>query len=311
MEESCNASTVKRAIAEKLKMVITNLIGGLGNQMFQYAAGRALSLEYGVPLRLDGSGFAAYDLHQGFELGRVFKGAFEIADEADVRSILGWQYSPVIRRVVSRSSMAAFRRNSLVIEPHFHYWHGIKDVPDDCYLTGYWQSENYFLKAAEQIREDFSFRPLLENKNADLAKEISSSNAVSLHVRRGDYINVSKNVAVYETCSLDYYRLAIQHVVGIVKKPQLFVFSDDIEWVKANLKTEHPCIYVDHNHGSESYNDMRLMSQCRHNIIANSSFSWWGAWLNPNPDKIVVAPKRWFANGTDTRDLIPQSWVRL
>ena len=292
-------------------MVITNLIGGLGNQMFQYAAGRALSLECGVPLRLDVSGFAAYDLHQGFELGRIFEGVFEIADEADVRSILGWQYSPVIQRVVSHSSMAAFRRKALVIEPHFHYWHGIKDVPDDCCLTGYWQSENYFLRAAKQIREDFSFRPLLGNQNADIAKQITQTNAVSLHVRRGDYINISKNVAVYETCSLDYYRSAIQYVAERMRKLQLFVFSDDINWVKDNLKTDYPCIYVDHNHGSESYNDMHLMSMCRHHIIANSSFSWWGAWLNHNPDKIVVAPTRWFANGTDTRDLIPQSWVRL
>ena len=311
MEESCNASTVKRAIAEKLKMVITNLIGGLGNQMFQYAAGRALSLEYGVPLHLDVSGFAAYDLHQGFELGRVFKGVFEIADAADVRSILGWQYSPVIRRVVSRSSMAVFRHNALVVEPHFHYWHGIKDVPSDCYLTGYWQSEKYFLNFAGQIRDDFSFSPMLEKQNTDLAKEIISSNAVSLHVRRGDYINNSKNVATYETCSLEYYQTAIQYVTERMLKPRFFVFSDDIDWVKKHLKIDYPCIYVDHNHGAESYNDMRLMSMCRHNIIANSSFSWWGAWLNPSTDKIVAAPKRWFAKETNTQDLIPKNWVRV
>lgn len=311
MEKSCNASAAKRAIAEKLKMVITNLIGGLGNQMFQYAAGRALSLEYGVPLRLDVSGFAAYDLHQGFELNRVFKGAFEIADEADVRSILGWQYSPVIRRVVPRSSMAVFRSKKFIVEPCFNYWDGIKHVQSDCYLTGYWQSEKYFLNFAGQIRDDFSFSPLLEKQNADLAKEITSSNAVSLHVRRGDYINISKNVATYETCSLEYYRTAIQSVTERVKNTRFFVFSDDIDWVKSNLKIDYPCIYVDHNQGAESYNDMRLMSMCQHHIIANSSFSWWGAWLNPSTDKIVVAPKRWFSKETNTQDLIPQSWVRV
>ncbi len=292
-------------------MVITNLIGGLGNQMFQYAAGRALSLECGVPLRLDVSGFAAYDLHQGFELGRIFEGVFEIADESDERSILGWQYFPLIRRIVSRPNMSALRCKGFVLEPHFYYWLGIKEASGNCYLKGYWQSEKYFLKVAKQIREDFSFRPLLENQNADIAKQITQTNAVSLHVRRGDYINISKNVAVYETCSLDYYRSAIQYVADRMENPKFFIFSDDIDWVKDNLKTDYPSIYVDHNHGSESYNDMHLMSMCRHHIIANSSFSWWGAWLNPNPDKIVIAPKRWFVNETNTQDLIPLNWVRL
>ena len=292
-------------------MVITNLIGGLGNQMFQYAAGRALSLECGVPLRLDVSGFAAYDLHQGFELGTIFNGAFDISDEADVRGILGWQYAHSIRRVVFRSSMALFRRKGFVVEPHFHYWHGIKEVPCDCYITGYWQSEKYFSKFSEQIREDFIFRLQLVKQNADLAKQITQTNAVSLHVRRGDYVNNPITTATHGLCSLDYYRAAIQYVSERVKKPQFFVFSDDIDWVKHNLKIEFPCIYVDHNQGAESYNDMRLMSLCQHHIVANSSFSWWGAWLNPSLCKIVVAPKQWFANQNDVCDLLPKGWVKL
>lgn len=292
-------------------MIISHIIGGLGNQMFQYAAGRALSLECGVPLRLDVSGFAAYGLHQGFELERIFNCAIEIADEADVRSILGWQYSPVIRRVVSRPGMAALRRKGFVIEPHFHYWHGIKDVPGDCYLAGYWQSEKYFSKVAEQIRDDFTFRPPLKNQNAGLAKKITRSNAVSLHVRRGDYAKNPKTTATHGLCSLDYYRAAIRHIADRVEQPCFFIFSDDITWVKDNLKIDFSCQYVEHNHGAESYNDMRLMSLCHHHIIANSSFSWWGAWLNLNPDKIVIAPENWFANDTNTQDLIPQSWVRL
>lgn len=292
-------------------MVISQLIGGLGNQMFQYAAGRAVSLELGVPLRLDVSGFANYGLHQGFELKRIFNCAAEIATDNDVRNILGWQASPSVRRVVSRPRMAMFRRKANVIEPHFNYWHGINKTSPDCYLDGYWQSEKYFSGVAAQIREDFSFRLPMDSQNAELAKQISQVNAVSLHVRRGDYANNPKTTATHGLCSLDYYREAIQHISKEVQKPYFFIFSDDIAWVKSNLKTDFPCEYVDHNQGAESYNDMRLMGLCQHHIIANSSFSWWGAWLNPNDDKIVIAPNHWFANETKTQDLIPKSWISL
>lgn len=292
-------------------MVITNLIGGLGNQMFQYAAGRALSLERGIPLRLDISDFANYELHQGFELQRVFNCTADIANETDVRRTLGWQFMSSVRRVVSRSSMAALRRKAFVIEPHFHYWPGIKNVPSDCYLMGYWQSEKYFLAAAAQIRKDFSFRSPLEHANSEFSKQIDQTCAVSLHVRRGDYVHNSKTAATYELCSLDYYNASIRHVAERVHNPNFFIFSDDITWAKSNLKIDYPSQYVEHNHGAGSYNDMRLMSLCKHNIIANSSFSWWGAWLNPSFEKIVVAPKQWFASQTDLRDLFPKDWVTL
>jgi len=164
---------------------------------------------------------------------------------------------------------------------------------------------------ASQIRADFTFQLPLENKNAELAKQINQVSAVSLHVRRGDYANNPKTTATHGLCSLDYYRAAIRHVSDRIEQPYFFIFSDDIGWVKDNLKMDFPCQYVDHNQGAESYNDMRLMSMCKHHIIANSSFSWWGAWLNPNVEKTVIAPKLWFANATNTQDLIPQSWVKL
>lgn len=292
-------------------MVISNLIGGLGNQMFQYAAGRAHSLARDLPLRLDISGFATYSLHQGFELQRIFNCAADIADQTDKNGILGWQLLPGIRQVVSRPSMSAFRLKGFVLEPHFHYWNGIKKITSNCYLSGYWQSEKYFLVIAEQIRKDFLFRLPLEHANSELAKQIDKTCAVSLHIRRGDYVHNSKTAATYELCSLDYYNASIRHVVERLQNPYFFIFSDDIAWAKNNLKINCKFQYVEHNQGVDSYNDMRLMSLCKHNIIANSSFSWWGAWLNTNSEKIVIAPKRWFANEINTQDLIPQSWVRL
>lgn len=292
-------------------MVISNIIGGLGNQMFQYAAGRALSLERGQSLRLDVSGFAGYALHQGFELQRVFDCQAEIATEADVRDVLGWQFSSGIRRVLIRPSMAVFRRHGFVVEPHFHYWPEIKHVPQNCYLVGYWQSEKYFRDVATDIRADFIFKSPLANRNAELAGQIAQVNAVSLHVRRGDYANSPKTAATHGLCPLDYYRAAIQHIAERVDQPYFFIFSDDPFWARENLKIKFPCQYVDHNQGAESYNDMHLMSMCKHHIIANSSFSWWGAWLNPDPEKIVVAPKKWFANGNNVKDLFSQGWVTL
>lgn len=135
---------------------------------------------------------------------------------------------------------------------------------------------------------------------------------MSLHVRRGDYVSDARTHATLGVCSLDYYRAAVRYIADHVEAPEFFVFSDDIAWAQANLELGHPCHYVDHNRGAESYNDMRLMSLCRHHIIANSSFSWWGAWLNPRADKVVVAPARWFAGGNRVvDDLFPPGWVRL
>ena len=292
-------------------MVITNLIGGLGNQMFQYAAGRALSLERGQTLRLDVSGFSGYGLHQGFELQRVFNCTAEIADPSEIDRLLGWQSLPMVRRLMVRPGFACFRRDAFVVEPHFQYWRGIMDVPADSYLSGYWQSEKYFKQVAKTIRSDFSFKPPLNRANADLADQIGQVNAISLHVRRGDYAKNPKTTATHGLCPLEYYQSAIKYVTDRVENPSFYIFSDDPSWVRENMKLDFPCHYVDHNKGAESYNDMRLMSMCKHHIIANSSFSWWGAWLNPAQDKIVVAPRKWFANGNDATDLFPPEWTLL
>lgn len=279
--------------------------------MFQYAAGRSLALERGQPFRQDVSGFTGYALHQGFELQRVFNIPVGIANETEVRSILGWQSLPQVQRFMARSGMAVFRRRGFVVEPYFHYWPEIKNVPTDCYLRGYWQSEKYFHDVASVIRNDFTFKNPLTRQNAELAVQIGQENAVSLHVRRGDYVKNPKTTATHGLCSLDYYQAAIRYICDRVEQPYFFIFSDDIAWVKKHLKMNLPCRYVDHNHGAESYNDMHLMSLCRHCIIANSSFSWWGAWMNRYVDKIVVVPQRWFANHNNVKDLFPSGWVPL
>lgn len=292
-------------------MVIVNLIGGLGNQMFQYAAGRALTLARGEPLHVDVAGLGGGGPRQ-FELPRIFRCVAEIASEDEVRRTLGWQAAPIAKRILARPEFAAMRVRGFIVEPHFHYWPGIRGVPVTAYLQGYWQSEKYFSDAAAAVRAEFRFRRPLSEVNAALAERIGGCAAVSLHVRRGDYVSNPKARAFHGFCSVDYYRAAIRLVAERVAGPEFFVFSDNITWVRENLDIGFPCHYVEHNRGAESYNDMRLMSLCKHHIIANSSFSWWSAWLAANPSKFVIAPKQWFQDAShDTSDLIPDGWIRI
>ena len=179
------------------------------------------------------------------------------------------------------------------------------------YMSGYWQSENYFESNRSILINDFSFRIPLNARNADALRLISSSNSVSIHIRRGDYLHNANAKATHGLCSLEYYHKAIRLIKATIGKPRFFIFSDDMLWVKAHLEPEEDCIFVDWNFGVDSYNDMRLMSLCKHNIIANSSFSWWGAWLNRNPDKVIIAPKRWFAGKINDSNIIPSSWIRI
>lgn len=292
-------------------MIISHIIGGIGNQMFQYAAGRALSHALGVGMRLDISDFSRYRIHQGFEVGRVFQAPVALADAGDVRAMLGWRAPQLVRRALRRPEMKWLRGGCFVAEPYFGYWPALKEIRCDAYLMGNWQSEEYFLECEDLVRQDFRFREPVTGQNAELLAQIRSVNAVSLHIRRGDYVSNGKTNAVHGVCSPDYYRRAVAHMVKHVDAPLFFIFSDDMDWVRSNFALEFDHRFVFHNTGAESYNDMRLMSACRHHVIANSSFSWWGAWLNANRDKMVVAPERWFANGMDARALFCSGWVLL
>ena len=180
------------------------------------------------------------------------------------------------------------------------------------YLQGYWQSERYFEQHADALRKVFAFRNAPTGPNADLARQIRQDVSVSLHVRRADYADCTRTRAFHGLCDPDYYLGAIEFIRRQVPRFRLFAFSDDPQWVASTLQPHHPdMVVVDHNRGDQSHNDMLLMSMCQHHIIANSSFSWWGAWLNPDPNKIVIAPRQWFAEAPDTADLIPKSWIRL
>ena len=292
-------------------MVISHLIGGLGNQMFQYAAGRALAFTQGSEFFVDAGDLIASPLHQGFELLKIFDCPVGVADRAHVRSVLGWQSSRRAQHLFRHPLLAALRTRHLVLEPHFDYWPGFRKLVPPSYLMGYWQSECYFHDIADIIRRDFSFHRPLAGPNLTLNKLICETNSVSVHVRRGDYVSNPQAFATHGVCSIEYYETAIKYVSDRTLSPSFYIFSDDMEWVRSHLEIRHPCCYVENNKGADSYIDMQLMSRCKHNIVANSSFSWWGAWLNGNADKLVIAPRRWFANNMNTPDLLPTAWVAL
>lgn len=293
-------------------MIAARLIGGLGNQMFQYAAGRSLALRHGCELRLDTSDFVGYSLHQGFELSSVFGIECRQNDPLKQGRLLSWQRNRITRRLLKLWPSLQIGGLSVVNEPHFHYWPGWLKLGSPAYLAGYWQSELYFNDFADQIRKDFQFIKPLDPISAEIADEIHAGVSVSVHVRRGDYVTNSKNTAVYGLCEPSYYANAIEYMTDRLGPIRLFVFSDDIEWARANLPLgAHSNTFVSHNKGVDSWRDMQLMCMCQHNIIANSSFSWWGAWLNVSKNKIVVAPKKWFANDNDTKNLFPNGWRLL
>ena len=180
------------------------------------------------------------------------------------------------------------------------------------YMQGYWQSARYFEDSAERVRQEFRFRSEPSGRNVELAEEIGARAAVSLHVRRGDYAAHAATRAYHGLCPVDYYHRAASYVAERVRDPIFVLFSDDPEWTRTHLDLRARTIAIEHNGPDDGAEDLRLMSLCRHHVIANSTFSWWGAWLCTKPEKIVTAPERWFSDGArDTSDLIPDRWVRL
>ena len=294
--------------------IIVKLIGGLGNQMFQYAMGRALADRHHVSLKLDLTGFKQDPLRK-FELGEMQIRA-DIATKKDLKGLagrVGTKFSRIdlltkIFRVMVRIKrpLMIFREKSFLFDPEVN----LLQFP--IYLEGYWQSERYFLSIADHIRHDFRLGVALDEANEKMHEQIMRKNAVSIHIRRGDYVSNPASSQYHGVCSMEFYRDAITYICARVESPHFFVFSDDHLWVADNLVIDHPLTLVQINGPDRGLFDLALMKSCRHHIIANSSFSWWGAWLNPSPDKIVVAPKRWFNQANqDTRDLLPESWIKL
>lgn len=299
-------------------MVIVQINGGLGNQMFQYATGRSLAKRKATVLKLDLSIFETYRLHQyALHSFHIWE---HIATEDEIARIKGTPYRGRERFVIRLGNRLGFshlllnrlsagrvlRESSPAFNPEVLGENG------NLYLEGYWQSENYFLDIREILLQEFTVKYPQDEKNRKIMERIRNTDAISLHVRRGDYVLDPKTYNKHGVCTPDYYERCVQYMVNKVKHPHFFIFSDEPDWVKANLHLDHPTTYIDHNGASRNYEDLRLMSQCSHHIIANSSFSWWGAWLCTGAQKIVLAPKRWFQD-LQYADVspVPDSWIAI
>ena len=289
-------------------MIIINITGGLGNQLFQYAFGRALSIKNKCQLKLDISSYQNYEWHD-YSL-RPFSIRENFADKSDCELLKGEKFSFVrkIKQNIFNNKKFYYSEKDLRFNEKY------KNLANPAYISGYWQSEKYFKQVEEIIRNEFKIVIPPSKPNQNLIKKIEKENAISLHVRRGNYANIKHVNKVHGTSPLSYYNDAIKVLIPKIPDPVFYIFSDDIEWAKKNLIINNETVFVDFNNSTTDFEDMRLMSMCKHHIIANSTFSWWGAWLNDSKSKIVIAPKIWFNDvnkNNQTENLIPSNWIRM
>jgi hypothetical protein len=326
--------------ARQPPVVATRLCGGLGNQLFQFAAGRSLAARCGAQLILDATAFGLPTERRKFELGAypiIAKVASDgyaypptralvtlprgnglgprldglmdrIADRIRQR---GGAVEAAVTAVVAGARRATGQSRALRVfrEKAFDYDPAFETLGPHTYLDGYWQSERYFNDVRQLICREIRLPYEPNSANACWLGRIRSTNSVCVHVRRGDYL-MTDHFGHHGVCSADYYRRAMRLLLQRVDGPQFFVFSDDLDWSRRHFAGENVA-FVDSNSGDAAQDELKLMASCRHHIIANSSLSWWGAWLAANDDQIVIGPDPWFSARKETPDLFPANWLAL
>jgi len=295
---------------------IIEIVGGLGNQMFQYAFFLAVRKLCGTDGSMIFTGqFNETRDNQGYQLLETFGIRAPEADVKIVNAILKGRDS-----IIQRGMQKLFPGwKGYYCEQKFYYEARVLDLANrpEMYFRGHWQDQLYFqAELSNEVLKAFTFVFPENDHTTAYRLKIQRCEAVSIHVRRGDYYSNPKYASILGgICTEDYYKRAIQEIEKTVEKPTYFIFSNDRNWVTENCRflEGRDFVVVAGNSGRESVLDMKLMAQCRHNIIANSSFSWWGAWLNRNPNKIVIGPTRWFKNDLhlEKNHVIPDEWKKV
>jgi hypothetical protein len=285
-------------------VIVFRACGGLGNQLFQYAAARNVSERLGVPLAAELSWFRHPP--RNVTPRRLYLTEYRLPLTEMPRN-LSWRLSALHRRFPSWSWRL------LGVEPIIEGRSSplnVRSSDRTACLEGYWQDESLILPIREILLSELQPQAPLDSIDAAVLSEIDSCESVSIHVRRGDYVSLPSAAKHHGTCSTAYYERAFRSLASRVHNPRLFLFSDDLEWAMANLPSSWPIRAVGHSCEDRAVRDLRLMSSCRHHIIANSTFSWWGAWLGERPGSVVVAPSRWFAAERSQSRIVPSRWIR-
>lgn len=291
-------------------MICIRLSGGLGNQLFQYAAGRALSIKHNCDLLLDTSAlkWRTYGVTpRDFELCHFKYHAKLATRRQEFFFAFLRPFNPIVQKI---SNWKLYREKKLIS------FDNLNPLSGHIYLDGYWQKYRYFSSYMDAISRDLAHSTPLSSASSSILRKIEDVNSVAIHVRRGDYVSLSSAANFHGALSIEYYRDSIKHANAKLDKPFYFIFSDDPEWCQTHLNFEGNFVFISHNTGQDSWQDLILMSRCRHHIIANSSFSWWAARLADyrfSINRFVCAPDKWFiaSNPQDIDDLIPKHWIRL
>ena len=293
-------------------MIIVKISGGLGNQLFQYSFGRSLSIHLNAIVKYDVK--VSYNFleftKRTFGL-KHFKLEMQIASGKEISQfkIFENEYLDRFERFIIKK--VPFLNPRYVIQNKINFEKDIKQFKDNCYYDGYWQSERFFKSVEDILRKELQFRLQLNEIHDNLLIKISLNESVSIHIRRGDYITIKGNKELFSECTLEYYKQAINFFNVKLNNPLFFIFSDDINWAKNRFIGDEYC-FVDFNKDFPEM-DLYLMSKCKNNIIANSTFSWWGAWLNNYEFKKVIAPRKWYNGSLNilVNDLLPSDWIKI
>ena len=282
-------------------MIIVKILGGLGNQFFQYLFYRSLIIK-NFNVKVDISEFDNYKLHDGLEIQKFIEPDWDIASDFEISKLKDSSHS-----LLSKFRRVCFNKYKRSHVREFQFKLNNLSNYKDAYLDGYWQNSTYLKNSYSEISKIIKLKDIdLDEKNNDILNYITQSESVGIHVRRGDFLS-SKNKEIYYSCSLNYYRKAVDHFIE--KDCKFFIFSDDIKWVQNEIKIPN-AVYVDFNSGPSSFNDFYLLTKCKHLIIANSTYSWWAAALGLSTNNKVIAPKYWKKNSKDPVYL-PDGWITI
>lgn len=299
------------------KLIIVYVAGGLGNQLFHYAFAKAYSLKKQCDVFLDIEIFRTRKINNDLSTAaphmyyclKLYKTSLRIANDSQINKLKSMttrinKLPIVINKLLNIPEKT--KSHFIFYKPHGIYNPNMFDLNGDLYIRGDFQSEKYFKDYRKEILSDLTLDIKLNDENIKVLKQIKSTNSVSIHIRRGDYLKYNSVVL-----PIEYYEKAIEYLLSKHKDLHFYIFSNDTKWVLDNIKIDAPFTVIDINPPNKGYYDLELMRNCKHNIIANSSFSWWGAWLNKNPEKIVIAPYPWFGKNDSMGDTIPDTWIKI